>query len=262
MPATLVPPTAKGNLAGVRRGGQGRAVADPLDLLWIDPWYLAIDKPPGTLVHPTRLAAGEAALLQRVRDRLGAWIYPVHRLDRPTSGVLIFGRSPEAASRLAACFRRREVTKDYLAVVRGYTPSEGRIDYPVEDTRGRLREAVTQYRRLAQVEVPYPVGRYPTSRYSLVQVMPETGRWHQIRRHFHHISHPLIGDTTHGEGRHNRFFRTHYGVRELLLSARRLGFNHPFTGSRCEVVAPLGEAWQRLFDAFDWQGVSLPGAGD
>ncbi len=213
-------------------------------------------------MHPTRLCAGEAALLQRVRDGLGAWVYPVHRLDRPTSGVLVFGRSPEAASRLATQFRDREVAKDYLAVMRGYTAAAGMIDYPVEDPLGRSRPARTRFRQLARVELPFAVGRYATSRYSLVQVTPDTGRWRQIRRHFHHISHPLIGDTTHGEGRHNRFFRVHYGVGELLLSARRLRFTHPFTGARCELVAPLREGWRGLFQAFDWQGVPLPGSDD
>lgn len=230
------------------------------NILFLDAHYVAIDKPPRMLVHRSRLAAGEGAVLQGVRDQLGSWVYPIHRLDRPTAGVLIFGRHPEAAARLAALFRARAVAKDYLAVVRGYTQPEAVIDYPLKDVQGRERVAVTRYRRLATVELPVAVSRYPTSRYSLVHVLPETGRRHQIRRHFHHISHPVIGDTTFGEGRHNRLFRDHYGAGELLLVARRLSFEHPFIGAWCEIVAPLGKGWHQLFDAFSWRNTDLPGA--
>ena len=250
---------AKGNVEQQGTDPVRQSCAPPFSLLLLDAHYVAIDKPPGMLVHRSRLAAGDGAVLQGLRDQLGAWVYPVHRLDRPTSGVLLFGRSPEAAARLSELFRLRAVAKDYLAVVRGYTPTEAVIDYALEDLQGRKRDAVTRYRRLATVELPVAVSRYPTSRYTLVHAVPETGRRHQIRRHFHHIFHPLIGDTTYGEGRHNRLFSDRYGIAELLLMARRVTFEHPFSGACCEIVAPLRAGWRQLFEVLAWGEVRLPG---
>jgi tRNA pseudouridine65 synthase len=167
-------------------------------------------------------------------------VYPVHRLDKPTSGVLLFALSPSAARVISAAFADGRVQKSYLAVVRGCPPEEGVIDHPlVEEPDGieggaeeaRVpRPALTEYRRLATAELSHAVGRYPTSRYSLVEICPRTGRRHQIRRHFKHIFHPLVGDTKYGEGRHNRFFRENYGCHRLLLAAVGLTFPHPCGG--------------------------------
>lgn len=257
MPVTLAPPAGKRNDAGGQRTDD-----TPPRILYLDHHFVAVDKPPGMLVHRSRMAAGEPALLQAVRDRLGERLFPVHRLDRATAGVLVLGRSADAAGRLAALFRDRKVRKEYLALVRGYAPAEGVIDYPLADAGGCRRQAITRFQCLARVELPVRITRYATSRYSLVRAAPETGRRHQIRRHFHHIFHPVIGDTTHGEGRHNRLFRERYGVGQLLLLARRLTFDHPFTGRRCEIAAPLGDGWRRLFDAFSWREGDLEYGGD
>lgn len=226
----------------------------PLPVLFRDEHFIAIDKPPGMLVHRTWIADGSEFALQRLRDQIGRRVYPVHRLDRPTSGVLVFGLSSESARALCALFEARAVDKRYLAVTRGYTDPAGEIDYPLAETPDKPPQpAVTRYRRLGTVELPFAVGRYPTARYSLVEVAPQTGRLHQIRKHFAHIFHPLIGDTTHGEGRHNRLFREQFGITRLLLLAHRLRFRHPYTGAETDIAAPLPDAVAGLFQRFGWQ---------
>jgi len=225
-----------------------------LKLLYRDDSLVVVDKPPGLLVHRTFLDRhAEDFLLQRLRRLLGQRVYTVHRLDRPTSGALVFALCPATARQLSASFEHRQVQKQYLAVVRGYTETTGHIDYPLQDQPEQAhREAITDYQRLAQVELPIAVGRYSTSRYSLLRVTPRTGRYHQIRRHFHHIFHPLIGDTTHGEGRHNRLFREHFGIHRLLLHALSLRFQHPVDGRWLEIKAPPDEQWQALHQALGW----------
>lgn len=232
--------------------------AEPLTVLYRDEHYVAIDKPPGLLVHKTFLAEAEHYALQLLRKQLKRRVYPVHRLDRPTSGVLLFGLSSAAAKAACACFEAREVAKRYLAVVRGYTDEQGQIDYALqeEDDGRAAQDARTAYRRLATVELPVATGRYASSRYSLVEVLPETGRKHQIRKHFHHVFHPLIGDTTYGEGRHNRLFRENYGVSRLLLQARRLDWVQPYTGERLSLAASFDLEWGRVLDAFSWRAAA------
>ena len=244
---------------------------EPLALLYQDAHYVAVNKPAGLLVHRSKIDRHETRFaLQMVRDQTGHHVYPVHRLDKPTSGVLVFGFTPEAARRLGEAFAQREVTKTYLAVVRGYLDAYGIIDHPLKErldkkTDARARRdkppqpAVTAYRRLAQVEVPFAVGRYPTSRYALAEVHPQTGRMHQIRRHFKHIAHPLIGDAKYGKSRHNRFFSTHYGCARLLLAATELAFTHPFTHAPLTLTAPLDAAFASVLAHLDWQG-AVPSA--
>jgi len=224
-----------------------------LQILYQDKYYVAIDKPPGLLVHRSPISRDRVFALQTLRNQLGRRVYPVHRLDRATSGVLIFGLSADAARALADQFEARLVDKEYLAVARGWLNESGVIDHPVADEEGNgiAQAALTRYRRLARVELPFAVDRYPSSRYSLLSVVPETGRRQQIRRHFKHISHHLIGDTTHGNGRHNRFFRSHFGIHRLLLMSRRLGFVHPYDGIRINVQANADEVWQNMAALFD-----------
>jgi tRNA pseudouridine65 synthase len=236
-----------------------------LSVLYRDAHLVAVDKPPGLLVHRTRIAEADTFVLQRLRDQLGQRVYPAHRLDRPTSGVLAFGLNADAARRLSAQFEARQVAKHYLAVVRGWPAAAGHIDHPLDDpdadtqAQQQLRAARTAYRRLATVELPVAVGRYPTSRYALVLVTPHTGRRHQIRRHFAHIRHPLVGDTTHGEGRHNRFFRLQFGLHRLLLHAWQLDFTHPYPAAPLRIQAPPDLDWQRLLATLGWSH-ALPGA--
>jgi tRNA pseudouridine65 synthase len=228
------------------------ASPQPLPILYRDDHYVAIDKPAGLLVHRSPISRDRVFALQRLRDQLGRHVYPVHRLDRATSGVLLFGLSSDAARRAVDAFTEQAIHRRYLAVARGWTAAGGLIDHPVADTDGNAlaQPARTGFRRLARVELPFAVDRYPTSRYSLVEVQPETGRRQQIRKHFKHISHHLVGDTTHGNGRHNRFFREQLGIRRLLLMAHTLAFTHPYSGRRVRIRAPMGADWLQLLALF------------
>lgn len=220
-----------------------------LNILYRDDHYVAIDKPAGMLVHRTRLSDGNQFALQQLRNQLGQWVYPVHRLDRPTSGVLVFALSSDAARQLVAEFEARRVEKRYLAVVRGYTDEQGHIDYSLLEEEGKERQqAVTDYRRLARVELPYGVGRYLTARYSLIEVSPLTGRMHQIRKHMKHIFHPIVGDTTHGDGKQNQLFRDQLGNSRLLLVASSISFRHPYSGMQTTIGVELDDEWCQLME--------------
>lgn len=215
--------------------------------------YFAIDKPPGFFVHPPESSpypvAKERVCLFHLEKKFGRSVFPVHRLDAPTSGIVVFARSREATRALSMKFMNREIEKTYLAVARGYVEDEGSIELPLE-SKGESIPAETEYSRLAKVELPFPVGRYPTARYSLVEVRPVTGRWHQIRRHFDRISHPIIGDIEHGDSHHNRFFRDRLGINGLCLRATRLVFADPWSGTMIELRAPSCEKWQRIHSLF------------
>lgn len=225
-----------------------------IDILYCDDDLVVVHKQAGLLVHRSAIDRRETRFaLQLVRDRLGQRVWPVHRLDKPTSGLLLFALHTEAARRLTEAFQANAVHKTYLAVVRGYTDDAGRIDYALKEDQDRTTDrladpdkaaqsAITDYRRLATLELPHAVGRYPTARYSLIEVVPRTGRKHQIRRHMKHIFHPVVGDTTHGDGRHNQFFREQLGCRRLLLAATGLSLVQPMTGEALDFrVMPRDE---------------------
>lgn len=225
-----------------------------LDILYNDSDIVAINKPSGLLVHRTSLATDRVTCLQLLRAQLDSWVYPIHRLDRGTSGVLLFALSSERARELSELFRSHDVTKRYLVIVRGYAPEQGDIDHAFSDPDDDLAtiEARTAFRRLATVELPYPVGNYDTARYSLVQAEPLTGRTHQIRRHMKHISHQVVGDTTYGDGRQNRLFRERFNIHRMLLHAHTLCLPHPDGTGTIRIEAPLPEDFQFLFREFGW----------
>ncbi len=243
----------------------------PLEILYRDDLLVAVNKPAGLLVHRSDLDRHETRFaLQIVRDMMGRHVYPVHRLDRPTSGVLLFALSPEAARDVAAAFEARRVEKRYLALVRGVIGEAGCVDHPLaEEPDRRLpgpvgpaepQEAVTGYRRLAETEIAVAVGRHASARYSLAELCPHTGRRHQLRRHMKHLSHPIIGDTTYGDGCHNRLFRDDLGCRRLLLHAAELAFPHPESGATVVVTAPLDPAFGGVVRRFGWHdAVPSPG---
>lgn len=222
-----------------------------LRILHLDPDLVAIDKPAGLLVHPSALDAHEdRSALQLLRDQLGERLWPLHRLDKGTSGVLLFARNVEAARRWGSAFGQGLVRKRYLALVRGWPPDAGEIDQPLArdpelPSAGQPRlAAITRYRRLACFEWPFGDGRHPTSRYALVEAEPRTGRRHQIRRHFKHVAHPLVGDATHGKGPHNRAVAQWLGVQRLWLHASWVEL--PQDGAALEVSAPCGPEWDAL----------------
>ena len=232
----------------------------PLHLLHLDDHLLVVDKPAGLLAHASKMAADvDVDLLDQLRQQVQGEVFLVHRLDRATSGLVLAARSREAAGELGKQFMARSVEKTYLAVCRGWPPEQGEIDYPLGDVRPNSpkKPALTRYRRLATVEVPIALGKYTQQRYALMAVDPETGRYRQIRKHFHHISHHLIGDTSHGRTEHNRLFQSEWQVGRLLLHARRLTFTHPATGARMGFVAPLDREFQRVIEVFGWGDVDF-----
>ncbi len=234
-----------------------------LPILYADEHLVVVNKPSGLLVHRSPIDRHERRFaVQLLRDQFGRRVFPVHRLDKGTSGALVFALDRETAAKLATDFANQRVTKTYLAVVRGWPAECGEIDHPLEavpDAYAPVAEsgpkpARTRFRRLGTVELPCRVDRYPTSRYALLELEPDTGRRHQLRRHLAHVSHPIIGDSTYGKGRHNRLFAERYGVRRLLLACVRLAFDHPATGQRIEVVADPGTEFALLASRFGWPG--------
>jgi tRNA pseudouridine65 synthase len=199
----------------------------PLDILYEDQSIIAINKPHGLLVHRSRMAndAKEFAV-QIVRNHVGDHVYPVHRLDRKTSGVLVFAKSAAANSHYQQLFRERQVEKEYWAIVRGFIADSGTIDYPLNDGK-KIQDAVTHYEKLEHFEINLAAGGFPTSRYSLVKLLPETGRMHQLRKHMAHIFHPIIGDRPHGCNKQNRLWKQRYDMITMMLHARRISF--PFS---------------------------------
>lgn len=201
-----------------------------LSLLHRDDRLAAFAKPSGLLVH-RGWGDDDIVAVDLARQALGVRVYPVHRLDRGTSGVLLFALDAEAAAALGRAFEGGQVHKIYLALVRGVTPEEGVIDSPVPRTEGGPRvPAVTAYRR-----------RHAGERWSLVEARPQTGRLHQIRRHLKHISHPIVGDVNYGKGDINRLFRERWSLRRLALHAAALQIQHPFTGEPLTLRAPIPE---------------------
>lgn len=237
-----------------------------LTILYRDEHFLAVHKPAGLLVHRTKLDVRESqAALQIVRDQIGQKVFPVHRLDRPTSGALIFALDSISARSMTEKFAAQNVSKKYLAVVRGIPrKSEWVIDYALQeeldavaDSQARenkpAQSAVTEVKVLDQIELPFSVDKYPTSRYALVECRPKTGRKHQIRRHLRHEGHPIIGDITHGTGKHNRFFESQFGIRRLLLACTELSFTHPQSSQPVCIHAPLDSEFKELLRKFKWE---------
>jgi tRNA pseudouridine65 synthase len=228
-------------------------MSEPLEILYADDWLVAVNKPSGIHVHPTDLSPGERTCLEDLRDQLGRYVWPVHRLDRATSGVQVFALDQATMARMSEIFRDRAVHKIYWAVVRGYLPDEGRIEHPLQNrSKTKTREAETAFRCLARAEIPEPVGDFETARYSLAEANPLTGRRHQLRRHFRHIAHPIIGDTTYGDSRHNIFFRKHFHSHRLLLMAVSVTFRHPYTDDTLRLLAVPPADVRDVFTAFGW----------
>ena len=225
-----------------------------IEVRYADDTLAVVDKPAGLMVHDSALAADETDFAaDRLREQFGRPIHLVHRLDRATSGCLLLAFDRDSASALGKAVMAQQLEKRYLAVCRGWPEAEFEIDHPLDGGPGKPQKkpAVTRFRRLATGELPVPSAGFPTSRYALLECEPLTGRFRQIRRHLKHSSHHLVGDTSHGDGRHNREFRMR-GVHRMLLHAWKLGFAHPHDGRRIEVEAPLDAEFARALALFDW----------
>ena len=240
-----------------------------LSIIYQDEYLVAVYKPPGLLVHRSLIDKHETQFaMQMVRDQIGQHVFPVHRLDRPTSGVLLFALSSEIARELTEQFTQQQVNKVYYAVVRGYTDDEGLIDYALKEKLDKIadkmadkdkpaQEAQTYYQTLSRFELPHPVGRYACARFSLVRLEPKTGRKHQLRRHMSHISHPIVGDTTHGDGKQNKFARQLYAFNGLALTCNQLTLKHPVSGEPLLLQAEFDERLVKLLAAWGWDRSEL-----
>ena len=234
-----------------------------LPIIYQDEHIVAINKPSGLLVHRSMLDKHETLFaMQLLRDQIGQHVFPVHRLDRPTSGVLVFALSADMARKLGEQFASKVIHKTYLAIVRGHMLQGGEINYALKEKLDKIadkmakqdkpaQEAVTRYQPLEKFELPFAVSKYPSARYSLVQLTPQTGRKHQLRRHLAHINHPIVGDTTHGDGKHNAFIRQQFDFNQLALTCKSMLISHPVSNEplflSCELdknMLNLLEKWQ------------------
>jgi tRNA pseudouridine65 synthase len=251
-----------------------------LTILYQDDYLVAVDKPAGLFVHRSFMDKDEIYFaLQLVRDQIGKYVYPVHRLDRPTSGVLLFALTKEVAQKLNEAFANKSneaeqppqgvsttLVKTYYALVRGHLPITKQrelIDYPLKEKLDKLgdknvsrdkpaQSAQTYYQVIKQASLAIAVGKFDSVRYSLVKLTPVTGRRHQIRRHLAHLRHPIIGDINYGDNKQNPFFGEHFGFKRLMLIAKSLSFIHPITEQKVTIIAEFDEQWLRVFAELDW----------
>ena len=224
-----------------------------LDILYRDEPLIAINKPHGLLVHRSRIAAdAKEFAIQLLRDQIGQHVSPVHRLDRKTGGVLLFALNKEVEIMMQMMFSDHRVEKTYIALVRGYTADHGEIDYPLRKENGILQEAFTSYETLCRTELNIPHGKHPTSRYSLLTAVPTTGRMHQLRKHFAHIFHPIIGDRPHGCNKQNKFFKDNWEMETMLLHASSLSFKHPVTQVPVIINAAFQKEFARMNEVMGW----------
>ncbi|NQD37720.1 pseudouridylate synthase [Permianibacter sp. IMCC34836] len=256
-------------------------MSETLPILFQDEYLIAVHKPAGLLVHRSGIDRHETRFaMQLVRDQIRQHVYPVHRLDKGTSGVLLFALSSALAAELMQRFADQQIAKRYWAVVRGHPPAQGRIEYALgrirdgyddhkadddkADDRGAnhgrvevtstelAQPAITDYRRLATIELPFAVDRYPASRYALLELSPLTGRQHQIRRHLKHIAHPIIGDVRYGKGNHNRYFREVLLAPRLLLACVEMRLLHPVTAAPLVLAQNVDGVFRTLLQRWQW----------
>jgi len=230
----------------------------PLEILYQDDHLIAINKPHGLLVHRSPIANDATVFaVQELRNQIDQHVYPVHRLDRKTGGVLLFAKDKETNSLMQQAFANRFVQKSYIAIVRGYTDENGTIDYALTNDRDQTQDALTHYKTLDKTEIAISSGTFPTSRYSLVELRPQTGRMHQLRKHMAHIFHPIIGDRPHGCNKQNRFFKQQFEIMTMLLHAQSLTFIHPVSKSEINISAPIQAEFQRMISTLGFQPTSI-----
>lgn len=236
-----------------------------LKILYQDEYLVAIDKPAGLFVHRSFMDKDEVYFaLQLIRDQIGQYVYPLHRLDRPTSGVLLFALTQDVARLMGQAFTERNIHKTYYALTRGHLLGEELIDYALKEKLDDLgdknvsrdkepQSAQTYYQSIAIAALPVPLGKFPSVRYSLIKCQPHTGRRHQIRRHLAHLRHPIIGDINYGDNKQNPFFGQHFGFKRLMLIAKELDFIHPITGQEISIRTDFDNQWLQVFSELGWQ---------
>ena len=227
-------------------------IQTPLPVLYEDDSFIAVIKPHNLLVHRTELSRDSISAVQIVREMTDLPVNPVHRIDRGTNGVLLFAKNKEATKFASDQFMKHEVQKSYLAIIRGWPrEEEGIIDSPITTERGENQSAETHYKVLKKIDLSIPVGKFSSSWYSLIHAIPKSGRMHQIRRHLKRLCGPVIGDTQHGDGKHNKLFREKFNSHELLLFAESLTFKN-MNGEEIILNAPLPNSFKNIYKHFDW----------
>ncbi len=228
-----------------------------LEIIFEDAYILAINKPNNMLVHHayhSRNVADETSLLQLILKVTGLKVYPIHRLDRKTSGIILLSKETSFVSKFQKLFTDNKIQKTYFGIVRGFSTNEKIIDTPVKGRDANVhKDALTHLKTLEQITLNIPVKPYDSSRYSLVELQPKTGRMHQLRIHTNKISHPLIGDSKYGDKNHNIMFEENFGCKNLFLHAGKLEFNHPFTEEKLLLNAGFPNNWLMLFEKFNWK---------
>lgn len=229
-----------------------------LDIIFQDEALVAINKPHGLLVHRSSMAANTTEYaVQVLRDQIGQFVHPAHRLDRKTSGILLFALTKEDLKKIRAQFDTQRITKTYWAILRGWSPQSGLIDYALTNDKGKLQEAKTAFRTLQQTEVDVPFGQHKTSRYSWVEAKPQTGRMHQLRKHFAHIMHPIIGDRPYGCNKQNKLFLEKWGMNNMLLHAQKITFSHPRNNQILSLEASPHAEFKRMLETLHFDTSDL-----
>lgn len=227
-----------------------------LEIIFEDEYILCVHKPNNVLVHHafhSRNVAEEDSLLQLIKNELGIKVFPIHRLDRKTSGIILLAKETHFVSKFQELFTNKEINKTYFGIVRGFSPETKTIDSPVKGRDANVhKEALTYLKTLEKVTLNIPVKPYESSRYSFVALSPKTGRMHQLRVHANKISHPLIGDPKYGDKNHNVMFEENFGCSNMFLHAGKLEFKHPFTSEELILKANFPKDWITLFDEFSW----------
>lgn len=224
-----------------------------LNIIYEDESLIAINKPHGLLVHRSDYSGiADKYAVQELRNQIGQKVYPCHRIDRKTGGVLVFALNTKINSLIQQQFANNLVKKTYIAIVRGYTDDKGIIDYPLTNDKGKTQDSITEYKTLGRVEMDLPFGKFNTSRYSLVEVYPQTGRMHQIRKHFAHILHPIIGDRPHGCNKQNKLFKEKWNMTTMLLHALEVSFVHPISKRNIFIKADFQSEIKRMLEVMTW----------
>lgn len=220
-----------------------------LEIIYQDEYFVVINKPHGLLVHRSSIAAdAQEFALQILREQIQQKVFPIHRLDRKTSGILVFALSSVIARNLQTIFEHPETQKNYIAIVRGHFPDYIEVDYPLTNDRGKQQEAFTLFKCLKRSELEIPFGKHLTSRYSLIQASPKTGRMHQIRKHLNHLRHPIIGDRPHGCNKQNKLFKERWNMTTMMLHAKELQLKHPVTNEPLLLKAPYFDTFIEMLN--------------
>jgi tRNA pseudouridine65 synthase len=230
-------------------------LVDSIEIVFEDDYIVAVNKPNNFLVHQSHYARNitEITLLEKLQQQFGFPLYPVHRLDRKTSGIILLLKNKEFIPQFQELFTNNTIHKTYYAIVRGFAPETGKIDTPVKnDDTGVYKDALTNYKTISSIELDIPVTPYEKSRYSLLKLMPETGRMHQLRKHLNKINHPIVGDYKYGDRFHNRMFETEFNCNYLFLHAYQIEFTHPLTHQKMCFTADFPLDWLLIFNVFNW----------